>query len=251
MKSSRHSLVPEADRARRHFGRRLTAAVAALTARRLTLGLALPMTGLTGLAGCNRDGGTPAAGGNAGSAGGAASGTRVAAKKPSFRSTDITGVEYGKTLALVDHEGHPRTLADYRGKVVMVFFGFTQCPDICPSTLVKAAEVKRLLGDEGRDLQVILVSLDPERDTQEVLGPYVTAFDPSFVALRGDLAQIQAAAREFRVFFQKVPNRDGTSYTIDHTAASYVIDPQGQLRLFVKHTQEPAEIAADIRQLIG
>lgn len=245
MKSSQHFLVVETDRARRHFGRRITAAAAALTARRLAVGLALPAVGL---AACNRDGGTPAAGGNSGAAPATSS---ASAKKPTFRSTDITGAEYGKTLALVDQDGHPRTLDDYRGKVVMVFFGFTQCPDVCPSTLVKAAEVKRLLGDEGKDFQVILVSLDPERDTPEVLGPYVTAFDPSFVALRGDLAQTQAAAREFRVFYQKVPNRDGSSYTIDHTAASYVIDPQGQLRLFVKHTQEPAEIAADIRQLIG
>ena len=242
MKRSEHLLTAPTGQARRQFGRRVAAVAGALTARRLALGLALPAVGL---AGCNRDSSTPAA------AGGAPATGRSAARKPSFQSTDITGAEYGKTLALVDPQGHPRSLEDFRGKVVMVFFGFTQCPDVCPLTLVKAAEVKRLLGDEGKDLQVILVSLDPERDSQEVLGPYVTAFDPSFIALRGDLAQTQAAAREFRVFYQKVPNRDGTSYTIDHTAASYIIDPQGQLRLFVKHSQESAEIAADIRQLLG
>ena len=238
MKRSDLSVTAEAGRARRRLGRRLAGAATLMAVRRLGLGLALPAAGLA--AGCDR--------GSGGSAGGA---PKAAAGRPSFHSTDITGAEYGKSLSLVDHEGRPRTLADYRGKVVMVFFGFTQCPDVCPTTLAKAAEVKRALGDEGGDLQVILVTLDPERDSAEVLGPYVTAFDPSFVALRGDMAQTQAAAREFRVFYQKVPNRDGTSYSIDHTAASYVFDPEGQLRLFVKHNQDPAEIAADIRQLLG
>lgn len=245
MKRSNPDLAAPADRVRRQFGRRIAIAAAASTTRRLTFGLALPALGL---AGCDRDGGGSATGGGAGQA---PSGARSGAAKPSFHATDITGADYGRKLALVDHEGQRRTLEDYRGKVVMVFFGFTQCPDICPMTLAKAADVKRLLGEQGKDLQVILVSLDPERDSQEVLGPYVTAFDPSFVALRGDLAETQAAAREFRVFFQKVPNRDGSSYTIDHTAASYLIDPKGNLRLFVKHTQEPADVAADIRQLMG
>lgn len=224
---------------RRQFGRSLLGAATALVSRPAALGLvAAPF----GLAGCNRSD-------NAGAgSGGAASSAR---NRPTFHSTDITGAEYASKLALVDHEGKPRTLEDFRGKAVMVFFGFTQCPDVCPNTLAKAAEVKRLLGDEGNDFQVVLVTLDPERDSAAVLGPYVTAFDPSFVALRGNEAEIQAAAREFRVFFQKVPNRDGSSYTIDHTAASYVFDPAGHIRLFVKHSQEPAEIAADIRQLIG
>ncbi len=216
-----------------------------MTLRGLGLSLVLPAAGL--VAGCNRDSGSA----STGSTTTAAAPAGAAAKRPSFRSTDITGAEYARTLSLTDHEGHPRTLEDFKGKVVMVFFGFTQCPDVCPMTLAKAAEVKRLLGDEGKDLQVILVTVDPERDSAAVLGPYVTAFDPSFIALRGDLAQTQAAAREFRVFYQKVPNKDGTSYTIDHTAASYVFDPAGHLRLFVKHSQDPAEIAADIRQLIG
>ena len=241
MKRSDLPVTVEAGRARRSFARRLAVAATLTGSRRLGLGLAVPAAGLA--AGCDRDGGGGAATGRAAPKG--------AAKRPSFHSTDITGVDYGKTLALADQDGQPRTLADYRGKVVMVFFGFTQCPDVCPTTLAKAAEVKRMLGDEGKDLQVIFVTLDPDRDLPAMLGPYVTAFDPSFVGLRGDAAQTQAAAREFRVFYQKVPNRDGSSYTIDHTAASYVFDPEGRLRLFVKHSQDPAEIAADIRQLIG
>jgi protein SCO1/2 len=132
----------------------------------------------------------------------------------------------------------------------MVFFGFTHCPDVCPTTLLKAAQVKKQLGADGGRMQVLFVTVDPERDTPEVLSKYVPAFDPSFIALRGDRDETGKAAREFKVFYQKVPNKDGTSYNVDHTAASYILDTEGRLRLFVRHTQPVEEIVADLRQLL-
>ncbi|MGE0798173.1 MAG: SCO family protein [Lautropia sp.] len=170
---------------------------------------------------------------------------------PSFKSTDVTGADYGRTLSMTDAAtGKVRTLEDFRGKIVLVFFGFTQCPDICPTTLAKAAEVKKALGADGDKLQVLFISVDPERDSAEILAKYVPGFDPSFIGLRGDEAQTKQVTREFKVFYQKVPNRDGSSYTVDHTAASYIIDPQGRLRLFVRHTQPVDEIVADLKQLL-
>jgi protein SCO1/2 len=170
---------------------------------------------------------------------------------PSFKSTDITGADYGKRLNLTNvTTGTPTSLEDFRGKLVMVFFGFTHCPDVCPTTLLKAAEVRKALGPEGNKLQVLFVTVDPERDTPEALAKYVPAFDSSFIGLRGNDEETRNAAREFKVFFQKVPNRDGSSYNVDHTAASYILDTQGRLRLFVRHTQPVEEIVADLRQLI-
>jgi protein SCO1/2 len=170
---------------------------------------------------------------------------------PSFKSTDVTGADYGKQLTLTNvGTGKATSLDDFRGKLLLVFFGFTHCPDICPTTLAKAAQVKKELGSQGDKLQVLFVTVDPERDTPEVLSRYVPAFDGSFIGLRGDPDETAKAAREFKVFFQKVPNRDGTSYNVDHTAASYVLDTQGRLRLFVRHTQPVEEIVADIKQLL-
>jgi len=170
---------------------------------------------------------------------------------PSFKSTDITGADYGKSLTLTNAAtGKPASLEDFRGKLLLVFFGFTHCPDVCPTTLVKAAQIKKELGAEGNRLQVLFVTVDPERDTPEVLSKYVPAFDPTFIGLRGDAAETMKATREFKVFFQKVPNRDGTSYSVDHTAASYVLDTNGRLRLYVRHTQPVEEIVADLHQLL-
>jgi protein SCO1 len=169
----------------------------------------------------------------------------------SFRSTDLTGASYGKSLELVDHTGRPRTLEDFRGKVVVVFFGFTQCPDICPTTMLTMANVRKRLGAKGADVQVLFVTLDPERDTPEVLAQYVPAFDPSFLGLRGDAEATARAAREFKVFYERVAGRQGGAYTIDHTAASYVIDRQGQLRLYVRHSQGEDDVEADIRRLLA
>jgi protein SCO1/2 len=169
---------------------------------------------------------------------------------PTFHSTDITGADYGKTLALTDHNGKPRTLADFRGKVVALFFGYTQCPDVCPTTLSTMSEVMRRLGPDAERVQVLFVTVDPERDTQALLANYVPAFDRRFLGLYGNPEQTAAAAKEFRTFYQKSGDIQGTHYTIDHTAATYILDPEGRLRLYVRHGESAENIAADIRQLL-
>jgi protein SCO1/2 len=170
---------------------------------------------------------------------------------PQFKNTDLTGAEYGKALRLTDHAGKVRTLDDFKGSVVTVFFGFTQCPDVCPTTLAAMKAVKQQLGDDGKRLQVLFVSVDPERDTQELLAQYVTAFDPSFLGLRGDAEATARVAKDFKVFYQKVPGTTAESYTIDHSAGSYIFDPAGRLRLYVRHGQAPDAIAADIKLLLA
>lgn len=154
--------------------------------------------------------------------------------KPQFRNTDITGADYAKGFALTDHNGRQVTLADYKGKVVSVFFGFTQCPDVCPTALAEMREVVAKLGPDGAKLQVLFITIDPERDTQALLAQYVPAFHPSFVGLYGDAATTAAVAKDFKVYFQKVPGKTPGSYTMDHSAGTYVFDPQGRLRLFVR-----------------
>ena len=168
---------------------------------------------------------------------------------PSFKSTDITGADYGKDFALTDHTGKARTLADFRGKVVAMFFGFTRCPDVCPVTLAELKAIKEQLGEDGKRLQVLFVTVDPERDTQKLLADYVPAFDQSFLGLYGDMAATARVAKDFRVFYQKAPGKTPDSYTVDHTAGSYIFDPQGRLRLFARHGNA-ANLAADIRTLL-
>ena len=169
---------------------------------------------------------------------------------PAFNNVDLTGAQYARDFALADHTGTRRTLADYRGKVVVVFFGFTQCPDVCPTTLSDLAQVKQKLAAAGADLQVIFITVDPERDTQQVLAQYVTGFDPSFVALRGSAEEIERTAKEYKVFYQKVPGKTPSSYTIDHSAGSYVYDRDGRLRLFLKHAQGVDAIVGDLKRLL-
>lgn len=169
---------------------------------------------------------------------------------PKFNNVDISGANYARELALTDHTGARRTLADYRGKVVVVFFGFAQCPDVCPTTLSDMAQVKRKLGADGERLQVLFVTVDPERDTPAVLAQYVPSFDPGFVGLYGTADEIAKAAKEFKVFYQKVPGKTPTSYTIDHTAGSYVFDKEGRVRLFLKHGQGVDSIVADLKRLL-
>lgn len=171
--------------------------------------------------------------------------------KLTFNAVDITGADYGKALSLLDTTGKKRSLADFKGKVVVVFFGFTQCPDVCPTTMAQLAELRRKLGKDGDKLQGIFVTIDPERDTPEVLGEYVKALDPSFVALRGSLDELSQAARDFKVFYQKVPTADGKSYTMDHTAGSFVFDPQGHARLFVRYGMALGQLEGDVRQLLA
>ena len=168
---------------------------------------------------------------------------------PQFRSTDITGAPYGHTLELADHTGKPRRLEDWRGKAVVLVFGFTHCPDVCPTTLADIALALKELGPDAERVQVLMVSVDPERDTPQALAKYVSAFDPRFVALRGDLQATRKAAQEFKVYFEK--RKQGESYTVDHSAQSYVIDPQGKLRLLVRHDRIAQDLAPDLRALLA
>ena len=172
-------------------------------------------------------------------------------EKPAFLNTDLTGLDYARDFALTDHNGKPRTLADFKGRAVLVFFGYTQCPDVCPTTMAEMAAVMQQLGKQADDLQVLFITLDPERDTPQLLSKYVPAFDPRFLGLSGDAAATAKVAKEFKVFYQKVPGKDPANYTIDHTAGSYVFDRQGRIRLFVRHGQGPAPIVHDVKLLLN
>jgi protein SCO1 len=176
--------------------------------------------------------------------------TGEAKPKASFNGVDITGAEYGRELALPDAEGRLRKLSDFKGKVSVVFFGYTQCPDVCPTTMAELAQIKKSLGADGERLQGVFITVDPERDTPQILKAYVANFDPSFVALRGSAEQTASAAREFKVFYGKVPGKTEGSYTVDHTAGSYVIDAQGNLRLFVRYGTPADKLASDLSQLL-
>jgi protein SCO1/2 len=177
-------------------------------------------------------------------------GALAGCSKPAFNNVDITGAEHARDFALTDHTGARRTLADYRGKVVAIFFGFTQCPDVCPTALSDLAQIRKALGADGDKLQVLFVTLDPERDTPEVLAQYVPGFDPTFVGLYGSPDDIARTAREFKVFYMKSPGKTPTSYTIDHTAGTYVFDKEGRVRLFVRHNQGIEPIIEDLRRLL-
>jgi protein SCO1 len=170
---------------------------------------------------------------------------------PSFKSVDITGADYAQALALPDADGRPRSLAEFKGRVAVVFFGFTQCPDVCPTTLTELATVKQQLGPAGADVVGIFVTVDPERDTPEVLKAYVGNFGADMVALRGSEEQTRAAAKSFKAFYQKVPGKTATSYTVDHTAASYVFDRQGRVRLFTRYGTGAEALAHDLKILLA
>lgn len=167
---------------------------------------------------------------------------------PKFKSTDITGADYGKGLQLTGHDGKPRSLPDFAGKAVVVTFGFTHCPDICPTILADLAGVMKSIGEDAERVQVLFITVDPERDTREVLAKYVTAFDPRFVGLSGDTEATLRTAKEFKVFHEK--RKSGDTYTVDHSAQSYVIDPRGRLRLYVRHDRIAADLAGDLRTLL-
>lgn len=169
---------------------------------------------------------------------------------PSFHATDITGADYGKTLSLDDHNGARRTLADFNGKVVTIFFGYTQCPDVCPTNLATMSEVMHKLGPDADRVQVLFVTVDPERDTAALLAEYVPVFDKRFLGLVGDLEATAAVAKDFRVFYRKSGDTEGGHYTVDHSAGTYVFDPSGKLRLYVKHGESADNISADIRALL-
>ena len=169
----------------------------------------------------------------------------------SFKGADITGADYARTLALPDMNGQLRTLGDFKGKVTVVFFGYTQCPDVCPTTMAELAQVKKSLGADGDKLQAVFVTIDPERDTPEILKSYMASFDPSFVALRGTLEQTQAAAKEFKVYFAKVPGKTEGSYTMDHSAGAFVLDTKGNVRLFERYGADAEGLTADVKALLA
>ncbi|MDD3530291.1 MAG: SCO family protein [Gallionellaceae bacterium] len=174
------------------------------------------------------------------------------APRADFKGTDITGADFGRQLALADHNGVRRSLADFKGKLVVLFFGYTQCPDVCPTTLSDVAAAFKLLpADAATQVQVLFVSVDPERDTPELLGQYVPYFHPSFLGLTGTPEEVAAAAQEFKIHYRKHVEPGATDYLIDHTAGSYVLDREGRLRLFQPYAQPPADIAHDLAILLA
>jgi protein SCO1/2 len=170
---------------------------------------------------------------------------------PAFMSTDVTGLEYAKDFSLKDFNGKLRTLADFKGKAVVVFFGYTQCPDVCPTTMSDLAAAMKQLGPLADKVQVLFITVDPERDTPQLLAKYVPAFDPRFLGLVGDLAATEKVAKEFKVFYQKVPGKDPGTYTMDHTAGLYIYDPEGRIRLFARSGQGIDPLVHDLRMLLS
>ncbi len=171
-------------------------------------------------------------------------------KPPEFRSVDITGADYALDFSLPDANGQTKTLADFKGKAVVLFFGFAQCPDVCPTTMAEIAEVKKSLGKDGEKVTAVFVTVDPERDTPQVLSAYMASFEPSFTALRGTPEQTVQLAKYFKIYYKKVEGKTPTSYTIDHTAASFVYDPQGKLRLYTRCGMGAKALVEDLKILL-
>ena len=170
--------------------------------------------------------------------------------KPQFKSIDLTGADYAQGFSLTDHNGQLRTLKDFAGKVVVVFFGFTQCPDVCPTSMAELAQVKQQLGPDGDKLQAIFITVDPERDTADMLKAYMGNFDPTFLALRPTLEQLPQVAKDFKIYYKKVDGKTPGSYTMDHSAGSYVFDEKGRIRLYNRYGSGADGLASDIRLLI-
>lgn len=171
-------------------------------------------------------------------------------KAPDFKNLDITGnKQFGSDFSLPDTTGKTRTLADFKGKAVVLFFGYTHCPDVCPTTLAELSQAMQQLGDKSKDVQVVMVTVDPARDTPDLLGQYVKAFNPSYIALRPDDAQLQKVAKDFRVYYAKAAGKTPADYTMDHTAASYVFDKDGKLRLFARDGQGVEPWVHDLKLL--
>lgn len=169
---------------------------------------------------------------------------------PAFRGVNITGADYARDFALTDHHGQQRSLKDFRGKVVVVFFGFTQCPDVCPTSMQELAEVKQALGADGERLQGVFISVDPERDTLELLKAYMGNFEPSFLALRPTPEQLPALAKDFKIYYKKIDGTTPTSYGMDHSAGSYLYDPQGRLRVYHRYGSGVEALTEDVRLLL-
>ena len=174
--------------------------------------------------------------------------------KPQFKAIDITGADYAKDFAadgaMIDHNGQPRSIKDFAGKVVVLFFGYTQCPDVCPTSMAELAEVKKLLGKDGDKLQGLFITIDPERDTPEVLKAYMANFDPTFLAMRTTPDKLATVAKDFKTYYKKAPGRTDSSYTMDHSAGSYVYDTKGNVRLYTRYGSGAAALASDIALLL-
>ena len=171
--------------------------------------------------------------------------------KPAFRAVDITGADYAQGWELTDQNGQVRTLKDFAGKVVVVFFGFTQCPDVCPTAMQEMVEAKQLLGADGARLQSVFITVDPERDTPELLKAYMANFGTDFVALRPTPEQLPKVTKDFKIYFKKVEGKTPTSYTMDHSAGSFTFDPQGRVRLYNRYGSGAAALAADAKILLS
>ena len=181
----------------------------------------------------------------------AISGCERAAPPHHFNAIDLTGAKYAQGFNLPDYDGKPRTLADFKGKVAVVFFGYTQCPDACPTTMAELAGILKTLGPDASRIQVVFISVDPSRDSPALLKNYVTNFRPDFLALRGDEAQTRAIIKDFKLIVEKVPGKTPDSYTIDHTAGTYIFDPQGRVRLFASQSLDPALLTDDLKALLA
>ena len=170
--------------------------------------------------------------------------------KPQFQSVDLTGADYAKDFQLTDQNGQVRTLKDFKGKLVVLFFGYTQCPDVCPTTMAELAQARKLMGPDGEKVQGLFVTIDPERDTPELLKAYMGNFDPAFLALRPTMAQLPEVAKDFKVYYKKVDGKTPGSYTMDHSAGSYVFDGKGRIRLYNRYGSGAESLASDIRLLL-
>ncbi len=174
-----------------------------------------------------------------------------AEEKLQFKSIDLTGADYATTgFALADQNGQQRSMKDFAGKVVIVFFGFTQCPDVCPTAMVELAQIKKTMGTDGDKLQVVFITVDPERDTPEVLKAYMGNFDPTFIALRPTMEQLPQVAKDFKIYYKKVEGKTPSSYSMDHSAGSYVYDPKGNIRLYSRYGNDSQGLTSDFRLLL-
>ena len=178
-------------------------------------------------------------------------GCQPAPQPPAFQATDITGAAFARDFRLTDHNGQDRTLADFRGKVVAVFFGYIHCPDVCPTTLSDFALALKQMGPLAGRVQVIFVTVDPQRDTPDVLKQFVPAFDPGFLGMATDAESLRQLAKEYKVVYQKTSVKAADDYLIDHSAGTYIYDPQGNLRLLMPYGSTPDAIAKDLTALLA
>jgi protein SCO1/2 len=181
----------------------------------------------------------------------ALTGCKPAPRPTEFQATDITGAEFARDFRLTDHNGRIRTLADFRGKVVAVFFGYTHCPDVCPTTLSDFAAALQQLGPQANQVQVIFVTVDPQRDTPDMLKQFVPAFNPGFLGMYTDADTLKQLAKEYKLVYQKTAVKGADDYLIDHSAGTYVYDPQGRLRLHMPYGSGPDVIAHDLKALLA